>query len=195
MGLFRWLARIFRGREAKLAGDGPAKPAFVPGENPGILVHRHSGFRFPERAGGFQIAGAQQYDPEGLDVSAGYNQADRPVVAVTVYVYPCPEGDPADVLQSHFEGCKGDVASVHPGVRLVREEPARIAPGGAAREGKRAVFEVPEHAATGLPASWSELDLFVHRGFFVKYRITCPRGVETEADPAIRQFLDLLEWP
>jgi hypothetical protein len=196
MKLPKWLARLFSPAGATAApGGSQAQPAFVPDQNPGAIVHCHSGFRFPERVGDFLGAGAQHYDENGLDVSVGYNHSKVPLVAVTVYVYPCGDGDPTALLAGHYEECKKDIASVHAKLQLILEEEARISPGGTPRVGKRAAFAIEKHMGVATPPARSELYLFVHRGFFVKVRVTYPREVEAEAGPAVHEFLDRLAWP
>ena len=41
----------------------------------------------------------------------------------------------------------------------------------------------------------SELFLFSHDGWFIKFRATYPVGERSRAEPAIKAFIDELEWP
>ncbi|MBI5208403.1 MAG: hypothetical protein HY927_00355 [Elusimicrobia bacterium] len=187
MGLLAWLGRRFGSRQESAGG-------FVQGERPDVIVHRHSGFRFPESVADFKGVGANQYDEGGRDVSVGYNCTTVPTVAVTVYVYP-HAGAPGQALAEHFEQCKADVVSGHKNVRLLSEQALRIAPAGVQRDGKKAVFSFEDELAGIKLSSHSELYLFVHQGFFIKYRISYPDELKNQAPRALAPFLEALAWP
>src|SRR5262249_7882159 len=100
-------------------------------------IHPPSRFSFPPTVAGFARETVKQYDPEGLDISVGYNQGQS--IAMTVYVYPKPVDGPDSGLDSHFQNCKREVLSGHRGSELLSGGPASASPGGQKRTGQHAV--------------------------------------------------------
>jgi hypothetical protein len=156
-------------------------------------IHAPSRFSFPPRVGIFAREVVKQYDREGMDVSVSYNM--DPTVAMTVYVYPIPQGGPDGNLDGHFENCKREVLSRHQRAELVSEAALTVAPGGQRRPGKHATFTFTERFARREQAVRSELYLFAFGTWFIKYRVTYPVGQQAKAEPIIKTFIEELSWP
>jgi hypothetical protein len=142
---------------------------------------------------GFARETIKQYDREGRDVSVGYNWGQA--VAMTVYVYPIPQGGSDSTLEGHFQSCKREVLSRHQGAELLSENQVIASPGGKKRTGSRAAFSYTERFAQQQQPVHSELYLFVLRPWFIKYRVTHPAGQEAKAEPVIKAFIEELSWP
>ncbi len=156
-------------------------------------IHTPSDFRFPPTVAGFARETVKQYDREGRDVSVGYNQGQS--IAMTVYVYPIPAEGPDSSLESHFQKCKSEVVSRHQGVELLSDGPVTASPGGQQRSGRHAAFKYNERFAQRQQDVHSELYVFVNGSWFIKYRVTCPAGQKGTVEPAIKAFIEALNWP
>jgi hypothetical protein len=176
------------------------RPTVSPGGRPTIAVapaetytHAPSRFSFPPNVGSFAREAVTQYDREGLDVSVGYNLGQD--VAMTVYVYPIGEGKPDSSLEGQVEKCKRQILTQHAGAKVISEAPVTVSPGGQKRSGRQSVFTYTGRFAHRQQAVRSELCLFAVGPWFIKYRVTYPVARQTEAEPAIRTFLEELHWP
>lgn len=157
-------------------------------------THAPSQFRFPPRIGGFEREAVTQYDRDGLDVSVGYNPL-RHRIAATVYVYPILQRPPDDTLEGQFGSSKAAVLAHKSGAQLISEGAVQMSLGGQQRIGRHATFTyVGEFASQRQPVR-SELYLFTHGRWFIKYRVTYPVGEQTVAEPASRAFINELGWP
>ena len=94
----------------------------------GRIRHTISGFVFPSRIGPFERAQMQQYNQAGSDVSAAYNAGI--LIAATVYVYPAPRQEGADVLAREYASKRAEVLRGHQGVTVLSEGPVSVSQGG-----------------------------------------------------------------
>ena len=163
----------------------------------GAFVHEKSGITFPMTAGDFQRVAVQQFDQEGLNISAGYNLFDeKRQVVVTVYVYPAPSlvsvGSSPQTVDSarsilakqEFEGRKRELMQPRPGARLIEDTEISIPIGGTVRVGRMATFEFEEKFAGKHQPLKSHLCIFNYVGgkWALKYRITYPRHLEVSRE-------------
>jgi hypothetical protein len=126
-------------------------------------------------------------------MSVGYN--DGQSVAMTVYVYPVPQGGPDGSLDGHFQTCKGEVLSHHRGAEVLSESRVTVTPGGQKQNGWRAAFTYTQRFAQQQQAVQSDLYLFADGPWFIKYRATYPASQKATAEPVIKTFIDELRWP
>ena len=77
----------------------------------GRIQHTISGFVFPSRIGAFQRAETRQYNQAGSDVSVAYNAGV--LIAGTVYVYPTPAQQGAEVLAREYASKRAEVLHGH----------------------------------------------------------------------------------
>ncbi|MBI5881782.1 MAG: hypothetical protein HZB91_01560 [Elusimicrobia bacterium] len=169
------------------------EPAFIQGESDQVIVHRRSGFRFPQAVGDYVGVSPTQYDEGGLDVSVGYNHTKLMGLAVTVYVYPDPGGEAG--LSGQYAGCKGEVGAAHQKVETISDETLASAPNGARGQGRKALFTFEDDLGGVKLTSQSELWLFSHKGFFIKFRATYPDTMKAQAHAAVEGLLRDLPWP
>lgn len=156
----------------------------------GEYRHSPSGYVFPTQVGGFRRVDLVQYDKEGLDVSAGYNDSiPECLIALTIYVYPTPRmtfiGASPDAVRSleaqWLEGgynlAKQEIARAHSDAELESED-AKTQDGV---PGKKAIYAIGENQ--------SELYIFVvWHAWFLKYRATYPRNCAGQAQTAMHSF-------
>jgi hypothetical protein len=94
----------------------------------GRIRHTVSGFVFPKRIGVFEREKMQQYNQAGSDVSAGYNAGV--LIAATVYVYPAPSQQGADVLAREYASKRAEVLQGHQGVAVLSEGATTVSQDG-----------------------------------------------------------------
>ena len=175
--------------------EGPFQNAFAPAVGGDALYHRKSGFRFPAQVCGFTMCNPRQYDAHGHDVSHGYQHGSMEELAVTAYVYPSA-GDTSDVaLAAHFEKCRKDIESAHAMAKPVFEDVARLAIGNTPRVGRQGVYRLRTEVNKTAMDSLSEIWLFAHGRFFIKYRASYPPGLKKDAPNAVRHLVAALAWP
>lgn len=167
-----------------------ANDPFVFDKSTNTLKHVNSGFVFPSRVGDF-LGGddVRIYDPSGKDVSVPYNLVrGNDYVAATVYIYAIPAApglSAADILNYHFENLKTEILGAYRGGSLVSEDKVSIR--GLA--GRKAGFKIELMGET----TESELYLFAHQGWFIKYRISYPAKSANFARPEILKFVKSLD--
>ncbi|MFA6317249.1 MAG: hypothetical protein WC943_07515 [Elusimicrobiota bacterium] len=169
------------------------EPAFTQGESEQVIVHRHSGFRFPQAVGDYAGVDPTQYDEKGLNVSVGYNHTKVEGLAVTVYVYPNTGGTAA--LPGHCEECKAEVASSHGDVKVLSEAAFETSPNGSPSPGRKVMFSFSDDLGGIKLSSLSELWLFSHGSLFIKYRATYPDSMKSHAPAAVEALIKALAWP
>jgi hypothetical protein len=164
---------------------GPFQNAFAPSSTGDALYHRKSGFRFPAQVGGFGMCNPWQYDAHGHDVSHGYQHTIMNELAVTAYVYPNSASADATALAAHFAHCRKDLENAHSGVKPLFEDEVRLAIGAAQRTGRQGVFRLKTEAQGSAMDSLSEVWLFAHEGFYIKYRASYPPELKARAPEEI----------
>jgi hypothetical protein len=134
----------------------------------------------------------RQYNQAGSDVSAGYD-AGAPIAA-TVYAYPAPSQQTADVLSREYASKRGEVLHGHQGVVLLTEGPFAVSQSDRKHTGKRAYFayrDVFAHAPQNLK---SQLLVFHDGTVFVEYRFTYPYDHADQAEQEIERFIRAWSW-
>jgi hypothetical protein len=83
----------------------------------GMLVHTHSGGKFPMKLSSFTRGAPRIYDEQGYDVSLSYILEGRWKAQADVYIYPTAGRS----MEDHFEGVKGAIEKHNPGARQIDE--------------------------------------------------------------------------
>ena len=157
-------------------------------------INTPSNFQFPSMVAGFERAQITKFDPQGQDVGIGFNHLAHKI-AMTVYVYPIPQGMPEDPIRAHFGTCKYEILKRHAGAQPISEQSVKISVGGSVRSGKRATFSYSQVFAHQHQAVLSDVYLFRNGQRFIKYRVTYPIGAQSEAKADIHNFMSQLLWP
>jgi hypothetical protein len=161
----------------------------LPGDR---IRHTTSGFVFPNHIGPFERAQTQQYNQAGSDVSAAYNAGV--LIAATVYVYPAPRQEGADVLAREYASKRAEVLHGHQGVTVLPERPVSVSQSGKKYSGKRAYFSYRDVFA-GTPQNVkSQLLVFRDGPAFIEYRFTYPIAHADKAEEEIQHFITGWSW-
>jgi hypothetical protein len=178
----------------------------------GRIWHIFFGFIFPKQIGMFHREQMHQYNQAGSDVSAGYNAGV--LIVATVYAYPAPSQQSADVLSREYASKRTEVlqhgVSVHAqqGVALLSESPVTVSQGGREYSGKRAYFAFRDIFAPDSPDATpvmeaeahtpqnlkSQLLVFHDGTVFVEYRFTYPRDHADQAEQEVERFIHAWSW-
>ncbi len=158
----------------------------------GRIRHTFSGFVFPTHIGAFQREQMHQYNQAGSDVSAGYNAGV--LIAATVYVYPAPSQQSADVLSREYASKQAEVMRGHQGVALLSDGPVRVSQGDKEYAGKRGYFSYRDVFARTPQNLKSQLLVFHDGPVFVEYRFTYPRDHAEQAEREIESFIRAWSW-
>jgi hypothetical protein len=157
------------------------------------IRHVMSGFVFPMQVGVFQRGQTHEYNQAGSDVSVGYNTVPVPIVA-TVYVYPAPNQDSADVLTSEYAAKRAEVLHMHQTAAILSESPAAIFQAAKKYVGKQGYFSYRDVFA-GTPQNLkSQLLVFRDGPFFIEYRFTYARDQAEQAEKEIEHFIRGWSW-
>ena len=158
----------------------------------GRIRHTVSGFVFPKRIGVFEREKMQQYNQAGSDISAGYNAGV--LIAATVYVYPAPSQQGADVLAREYASKRAEVLQGHQGVAVLSEGATTVSQGGRKYSGKRAYFSYRDIFARTPQNVKSQLLVFRAGSVFIEYRFTYPSGHAEQAEKEIEHFIREWSW-
>jgi hypothetical protein len=158
----------------------------------GRIRHTFSGFVFPTHIGVFEREQMRPYNQVGSDVSAGYNAGV--LIAATVYVYPAPSQQTAEVLSREYVSKNAEVLHGHHGVVVLSEIPVTVTQGGKQYSGKRAYFGYRDVFARTPQDLKSQLLVFHDGPFFVEYRSTYPVGHAQQAEQEIERFIRAWSW-
>jgi hypothetical protein len=158
----------------------------------GSIRHTFSGFVFPKTIGVFRREPTRQYNPAGSDVSVGYNTGV--LVAATVYVYPAPSEESAEILSREYASKRAEVLHGHQGVTVLSETSVTINQAGGKFTGRRAYFTYHDILAL-LPQEVKSQLLVFHDGpVFIEYRFSYPRGRADEAEQKVEEFIRAWSW-
>lgn len=170
-------------------------------------LHTFSGMRFPETVGVFRQGEVNRYDRDGRDMSVAYNLARLgSAVAGTVYVYPAPidvkvfpipkVGEAPDwFVKNHTEEIKKQIIRHHTGAQVLSEDDVEINQTSGLQKGRQALFQYIESTPYGLQPFLSEMLLFTHGKWFIKYRFTYLRDYRSVVRKDIDEFVEALKWP
>lgn len=182
-------------------GLNPAEPAQT------SVSHPFSGMRFPERVGAFRQGEINRYDREGRDMSVAYNLPRLgSAVAGTVYIYPAPinvavfpipkVGEaPEWFVEKHTEEIKNQIKRHHAEAEVVSEEAVSIKQASKVQKGRRVLFQYTGDTPYGPQTFLSEMLLFTHGKWFIKYRFTYLRDYKLVVRKDIDEFVEALMWP
>jgi hypothetical protein len=158
----------------------------------GRIRQTFSGFVFPKQLGVFRRDQMHQYNQAGSDVSVGYNAGV--LIAATVYAYPAPSQQSADVLSREYASKRAEVFHGHQEVAVLSESPVTVSQGGRKYSGKRAYFAYRDIFAH-MPQNLKSQLLVFHDGtVFVEYRFTYPRDHAEQAEQEIERFIRAWSW-
>jgi hypothetical protein len=199
------------------AGDLPAQAPFSAGTNrlPRLVAcegaYTHPGMKmvFPENVGQFLRSEIMQYDARQRDVGIGYTctNAHSRLVAMTVYVYPAPAYDTgkgatvnvpdaqALMFRAHMDDAAKAILDRHKDARVVTNEVFVLTQGAEKHAGQRLTCELKFAFGPARADAISQLYLFQHRNWLVKYRVTYPKAARAAAEADIGDFLQQLTWP
>jgi hypothetical protein len=181
--------------------------------NSSAFVHESTRFSFPDAVENFRRVDIHKYDKEGRDMGVGYN-SPLPIAA-TVYVYPGPKDfsvlpalkskDMSEaLLNQHFKLCKQDITRNHPEAKFLGEGNCTITQGKNKFEGRKATYSFDYKFGPQAVESISELYVFLLEPgvkflatdrHFVKYRVTYPAAMKSEAESETSAFMAKLPWP
>ena len=181
-GIAGLLLILLSGCTCRTVGAPPAP--IQDGSSAGVVKHS-SGFRFPVQVGDFTRVDVHKYDPDGEDLSAGYNH-DGLYIAATVFVYPRN----GKSLRSHFNELVPSIASEWPGAIVGVEKAVTLVQVGGSKDGLFQSFEAEQSGMNKV----SDTYLFEKSEYFVKYRLTYPAHNRVQAETAIRKFMKHLTW-
>jgi hypothetical protein len=158
------------------------------------IRHVLSGFVFPMHIAVFQREQTQEYNQAGSDVSVGY-KTDFPVrIVATVYVYPAPTQDGADVLTSEYESKRAEVLQMHQAAAILSEGPATIFQADKKYVGKQCYFSYRDVSSGNSQDLKSRLLVFRDGPLFVEYRFTYLRDRTEQAENEIENFVREWSW-
>jgi hypothetical protein len=158
----------------------------------GRIRHSVSGFVFPSRIGAFERAETHQYNQAGSDVSVAYNAGL--LIAGTVYVYPAPSQQGAEVLAREYASKRAEVLHGHQAVSVLSESSASVSQHGKKYAGKRAYFAYRDIFARVPQNLKSQLLVFRDGSVFIEYRFTYPADHAEQAEKEIEQFIRAWSW-
>jgi hypothetical protein len=162
---------------------------------------------FPEAVGMFRQGEIKRYDRDGRDMSVAYNLARLgSAVAGTVYVYPAPidvavfpipkVGEaPEWFVKNHTEEIKNQIIRHHAGAEVVSEDAVSIKQAAGVQKGRRVLFQYTEDTPYGPQPFLSEMLLFTHGKWFIKYRFTYLSDYKSVVRKDIDEFVEALKWP
>ncbi len=175
----------------------------------GVYLQAPSGMAYPESVGEFHRISIIRYEPDGSDLSAGYNRAEpQKEIVVTVYVFPSPAvrsfGSPHSVIEDarnhvcadQFKTIQKEIMGAHPEAVLLREGATSLVQGNAKHDGHFAAYKVTNRKFAGRENVLLRSDAyaFCHAGgkWTVEYRIDYP--FDYDAGPQITAFMRDLIW-
>ena len=167
----------------------------LPEGNEQSLIHPASRMEFPQYVGFFLRGVARRYDETGNDISVAYYHPLRESVT-TVYIYPAIDStnNPID-LKIHFEETKEAIKSHYHKSIIMSEGEAQIEQNDKTYQGLYAIYSMTKETAGGSLPVFSNLYLFRHEKWFIKYRFTYPKESKEYFEAEIDKFLETLIWP
>ncbi len=145
----------------------------------GDLVHIHSGSVFPIYLEKFKRGEVTTFDDEIKNISVLYT-LNRPPAVATVYIYPTINEEGFEIaLEDEIKNVNFDIATWHPDGIHIGDVPTTIS-----------LTRDPNKTVTGFFSSWffignfggkqkaltSYAYLYMKDGWFIKFRITSPKG-------------------
>ena len=169
-----------------------------------IYLHENSGFSFPAKIENFRRdKDIKFFDEAGNNFSVPYNLDTQNEKAIgTIYVYPSLKDynvfpipklgqTPEYFLKEQYEGAKKSIIERYQ-ARVISENEVRINRSMLNPSGRKGIFE---YDAVNGETVTSQLYLFAHKGWLVKYRFTYPSKFEAVVAPQLERFVDSFHWP
>lgn len=163
----------------------------------GAYTQADTGIIFPPTSGIFRRVDMVRFDDRASHIYVGYNSEliAQPII-VSAYIYPGPQiisiGSPPEViatarqklLRDHQEQQKQDIIRAHPGGQLIAENAVTLVYRGQSVSGLRVDYELHEPFQGEVQSINSELYLFDLGNSILKFRVSSPASVDSEAPVA-----------
>ena len=158
-------------------------------------VHQESKMEFPRYVGLFSKGDVTLYDNTGKDISVEYIQRALKCI-VTVYIYPATDSlnRPAD-MKLHFDQIEQTIKKSYEEVSVISRGETVLEQDGSIYHGLHSAFAMLRKSSLGNVRVFSDLYLFRHGRWFIKYRFTYPRSSRRVIEDQIDQFMESLTWP
>jgi hypothetical protein len=134
-----------------------------------------TGVTFPKQVGSFERQGSMKYDDEGYP-TASY--ATESLIFADVFYY---KGDPFPV---EYANARAAVKEGDWHARLISDEHSNLRPSG-----RRSIFTFVNTIRSEKVPFMTELVMFPHHGYFLKFRIDYPAAVKDHAQQEIEAFV------
>ena len=171
----------------------------------GTVAHGSANTAFPERVGQLTRGRVVQYDPQGRDMSAGYNlRTPEGRVTLTIYIYPPQErgaeSDRVSICRREYDANVREISGVSQYRGLRQGAPMRplLVPGTTPglSHGTTFTFRTDYDEANQELRSSYRLYCFVGGDWLVKVRATAPVAVtEPDLEAAIDMLVRTGPWP
>jgi len=177
----------------------PWRASAIPGPNsPNDVqpyIHKASKMEFPPYVGLFSKREVTLFDKMGQDISVEYIQRALGCIT-TVYIYPATDlmNRPVD-MKMHFDQIEAAIRSSYGEVSAVTRGETVLEQDGSTYHGLHSAFAMIWQSSRGNVRVFSDLYLFRHGRWFIKYRFTYPRDSRRSIEEQIDQFMESLEWP
>lgn len=177
----------------------------------GPYTQAASGMVFPQTVAGFERTGIVRYNSEGTDESADYLlDVSGQEIGISVYVYPVPAdlgtelakvlpqadliGALSMLVEQLFADEEQGIVEVHSGAQLLDEGDISFSQHGVEYPGNAATFRYNEEFFGRVAKVRSQLYLYpmVAKEWMVKYRVTYPDGLDSQAQ--VDAFMHALPW-
>jgi len=165
----------------------------------GPYTHSAAKAVYPTQVGAFVRSNVHQFDAEGRDISASYNlRTPEGRLLVTVYIYPAPKAADAAAraraCDTEFGAVKTAIANRNAGAQPLNETAPVAMAGVPASLSHSAAYRYTGRFDAREQEVRSEAHVYCYAGgdWFVKYRVSAPVAVKTDALPA---FIRNGPWP
>lgn len=177
----------------------PDEPAISEMHIKDDYTHQASGMVFPVSVGSFKRTNMFRYDREAKNFSADYQMRGifGRAAIIKVYIYPSSivSHTPQPDINRHFNEVKVSLMDIYPDIDSFFDGTIKIGQKVGAQTGLASSFK---HTAANLfkkKLCFSQVYLFEHGPWYIRYRVTYPESNHKKVDPQVGQFMHLLEWP
>ena len=158
-------------------------------------VHQSSMMEFPRYVGLFSRGEVTLYDKTGNDISVSYLQPSLRCVT-TVYIYPAVDSRNRPYnTQAHFDEIVKTIQQSYKETKIISIGQTSLEQNNQTHRGLHAAFSMIRDTSQGAIPCFSDLYLFRHGEWFIKYRFTYPQQSRKNIAAEIEQFLKSLNWP
>ncbi len=140
-----------------------------------------------------------RYDKQAINFSADY-QLKSPLglaAVVKVYIYPAAivSHSSQPDMQMHFEETKTTLKDIYPDAYDFTQDSINLNQKWGSKTGLALNFKHKFPKFFKKQPCISNMYLFSHGQWYIKYRVTYPEKNQRKADEKIEQFMRKLEWP